>query len=115
MNLTTLFRLLASGFHSATPRLEEEAKRIEDEDRRQNSAKETALSGFKRVGHYDDAFGISRWLREEGRGMQIDSPAEIEVWQRGEHFRLAVREKDQWSVYVIIADLTCYQMRRRLV
>lgn len=116
MNLKTLFRLLSQGFRSGDARqLEEEASRIEKEEAKKNGAKDAALSGFKRVGHFDDGLGISRWLREEGHGVQIDKPEELEVWQRGENFRLAVRQGEQWEVYIIIPHLASYQLRRKLV
>jgi hypothetical protein len=106
---------LAQGFRPSDKNLEEEASRLEKEERQQNTAKDNTLSGYKRVGHFADPNRVSRWFREEGRGVNIEPPAELEVWQKGEHFRLATRRGDQWEVYIIIPDLTTYQLRRKVV
>ena len=115
VNLRTLFRLLTQGFSSRDPRLAEEAEKLEKEEQKEKSTKETALQGYKRVAFYDDSFKIARWLRDEGREIKLQSPQEIEVWQKGEHFRLAVKTAAEWEVYFIMPELTCYRMRRRLV
>lgn len=114
MNLSTLFRLLTQHFSSADPRIEEEAKRLEDEEGRKNGAKAQALAGYKRIAHMDDAYSISRWFREVGHAIKLGQVAELEIWQRGDHFRLAVR-KEEWEVYVVIPEPMSYQLRRRLV
>jgi hypothetical protein len=115
VNLKTLFQLLTQGFRAGETNLEEEASKLEKAERAKSSAKDTTLSEYKRIGHFDDPLRISRWLREEGRGVKIEAPKELEIWQKGEHFRLAIRTGDQWEVYIIIPDLTTYQLRRKLV
>lgn len=115
MNLRTLFRLLAQGFSSRDPRIEEEAEKLEKEEKKEKSTKDTLLQGYKRVALYDDTYKIARWLRDEGREIKLQNPLEIEVWQKGEHFRLAVKTTTEWEVYFIMPELTCYRMRRRLV
>ena len=114
MKLFTIFRLLSKGFSRTDPHFEEEAKRIEEEENRKNMTKENACKGYKCVLHLDDSYKIARWQREEGRAIQIGEYSELEVWQRGAHFRLAVK-KAEWEVYIIVPETTCYQLRSRIV
>jgi hypothetical protein len=113
MKLFTIFRLLSRGFSRTDPRFEEEAKRIEEEENRAMMTKQNALRDFKRVLHLKEAYAIARWLREEGRAVNLGELNEIEVWQRGPHFRLAVR-KAEWEVYIIVPETTYYQLRSRI-
>jgi hypothetical protein len=38
----------------------------------------------------------------------------LEIWQRGDHFRLAVK-KENWEVYIIIPNMTGYDLRRKIL
>jgi len=114
MKLFTIFRLLNRGIQRADPKFEEEAKRIEEEENRENMTKQNACRDYKCVLHLKDTYGIARWLREEGRLIQVGDFDELEIWQRGPHFRLAVK-KQEWEVYIIVPETTCYQLRSRIV
>jgi hypothetical protein len=114
MKFFTIFRLLSRGFHDADPKFEDEAKRLEDEEYKRNQNKENACREFKRVMHLSDDYAISRWRREEGRAIDLGSFSELEIWQRGDHFRLAVK-KENWEVYIIIPNMTGYDLRRKIL
>ena len=115
VNLRTLFRLLAQGFSSRDPRIADEADKLEKAEQKEKSTKDTVLQGYKCVATYDEPFKIARWLRDEGREIKLQNPQEIEIWQKGEQFRLAVKTLTEWEVYFIMPELTCYKLRRRLV
>ena len=115
MNFFTVFRLFSRGIVSREdPRFEDEAKRIEAEEAKEKMSKDKALHGFTRVLHLDDLYEITRFFREEGRAISLGPVKEVEVWQCGSQFRLAVK-KEEWEVYIILAETTCYQLRRKIL